>query len=199
MYRSVHNHSAFFIGTVVCIVGVLLCLLTACGPENSATTKNVTPTVTPPNKSTPITIIATQSTPGVGPTVIQAPSPIVGGSTTTHSQQIVLTSRVLFITDVHRATDVVNDTVAIRLTMTLKNTGARAIVNMPSYFSLFGAEGDAFGLTSSSTNPFFGPINANSSRSGTVVFQVPLGAAKTLRLFYRSEVAHEAVFVPIAV
>ena len=197
MYTSVRNQRAFRLTMVVGIMGVLLCFLAACGSETPAATHVVAPAATPPN--TPITIIAVQSTPGVGPTVIQAPSPIVGGSTTTHNQQIVLTSRVLFITDVHRATDVVNDTVAIRLTMTLKNTGTRAIVNMPSYFSLFGAEGDAFGLTSSSTNPFFGPINANSSRSGTVVFQVPLGAAKTLRLFYRSEVAHEAVFVPIAV
>ncbi|GAC1646149.1 MAG: hypothetical protein NVS4B12_12830 [Ktedonobacteraceae bacterium] len=129
--------------------------------------------------------------------MILSPTPIPGGGL--HSQQVVLTDRTLIINGVSEGPGTNVNSTAISMTMTLKNTSAKTITNSSSYFSLFGAEGDAFGLPANTTGSFFGPINANDSRTGTVVFQVPTAATKGLKLFYRSEVVSEAVFVPFSV
>jgi hypothetical protein len=62
---------------------------------------------------------------------------------------------------------------------------------------LTGAEGDAFGLQSGANNNFFGSIASQSSRSGTIIFQIPAGAMNGLRLLYRPEVATETTFVSL--
>ncbi len=179
----------------------LLCVLAACGAENiTSHATPVTANAVPTTGSTPIVVIAVRSTPGTGPTIIQSPVPIADGNTKSpRGQQITLTHRVLLVTKVQREAGANADSVAIRLTMTLKNTDTKAIVNEQAYFSLFGAEGDVFGLTTDRTNSFFGSIAANGSRSGTIVFQVPTVAAKALRLLYRSERVNEAVFIPLSV
>jgi hypothetical protein len=133
----------------------------------------------------------------VGPTVILSPTPVPGGGA--HSQQVVLADRTLIINDVSKSAGSDASSTAISMSMTMKNTSAKAITNRPDYFSLFGTEGDVFGLAANTTGSFFGSIDANSSRSGTVVFQVPTGAAKSLKLFYRSNAANESVFVPFTV
>jgi hypothetical protein len=81
--------------------------------------------------------------------------------------------------------------------MTIKNTSAKPIMNEAKYFQLTGVDGDTFGIQSSATINFFSTIAPQSSRTGTIVFQVPLGATNGLRLLYRPEVATESVFVPL--
>jgi len=182
----------------LCAIALCLCVLSACS-SGDATTSGATPTpkATSGASSTAIAVTSVASTPGVGPTVILSPTPVAGGGT--HSQQVVLADRTLIIHDVSKSPGSDANSTAISMMMTMKNTGAKAITNQPSYFSLFGTEGDVFGLAANTTGSFFGSIDANSSRSGTVVFQVPTGAAKALKLFYRSDVANETVFVPFNV
>ena len=187
----------------LCTLTLCLCILVGCSsnnstPSGSATSgSTTTPKATTGTGSTAVPVTALPSTPGTGPLVILSPTPVAGGGA--HSQQVVLADRTLIISNVSKSTGANADSLAINMTMTLKNTSTKAIPNQPSYFSLFGTEGDVFGLTSNTTGSFFGSIDANGSRSGTVVFQVPVGAAKALKLFYRSNVPSESVFVPFTV
>ncbi len=183
---------------VLCTIALCLCVLSACSSGDASTSEaTTTPKATAGVSSTAVAVTSGPSTPGVGPTVVLSPTPIAGGGT--HSQQVVLADRTLIINDVSKSTGSDANSTAISMKMTMKNTGAKAITNQPSYFSLFGTEGDVFGLSTNTTGSFFGSIDANSSRSGTVVFQVPTGAAQKLKLFYRSDVANETVFVPFSV
>ncbi len=182
----------------LCIIALCLCILSACSSGGTTTSEaTATPKATLGPGGTAIAVTSIASTPGVGPTVILSPTPVPGGGV--HSQQVVLADRTLIINNVSKGAGSDANSTAIRMTMTMKNTSAKAITNQPSYFSLFGTEGDVFGLASNTKGSFFGLIDANSSRSGTVVFQVPTGAAKALKLFYRSDVANETVFVPFSV
>src|SRR5260370_42482570 len=85
--------------------------------------------------------------------------------------------------------------IAINLTITIKNTGAKKINNDAAYFQLISAEGDAFGLQSNVTSNFFGSISSQGSRSGTIIFQVPSGAINGIRLMYRPDVSTDTIFV----
>ena len=182
----------------LCTIALCLCVLSACSSSDATTTgATATPKATVGTSSTAIVVTSVASTPGVGPTVILSPTPVPGGGA--HSQQVILADRTLIINDVSKGAGSDASSTAIRMTMTMKNTSTKAITNQPSYFSLFGTEGDVFGLAVNTTGSFFGSIDANSARSGTVVFQVPTGAAKELKLFYRSNVANETVFVPFNV
>ena len=182
----------------LCTVAVCLSILGACSSGDTTTGgTTTTPKATPGANNTAIVVTSIASTPGVGPTVILSPTPVPGGGA--HSQQVVLADRTLIINDISKSAGSDANSTAISMSLTMKNTGTKAITNQPSYFSLFGSEGDAFGLSANTTGSFFGSIDANSARSGTVVFQVPTGAAKTLKLFYRSNVANESVFVPFTI
>ena len=90
-----------------------------------------------------------------------------------------------------------SNSIAINLTITIKNTGAKTINNDATYFQLISAEGDAFGLQSKAAPNFFGSIASQSSRSGIIIFQVPSGAINGIRLMYRPEVSTETIFVPL--
>ncbi len=184
----------------IALVALALCLCTlgACGGSGDTNAGEATPTAkTPASSTTSIVVTSVVSTPGVGPTVILSPTPIPGGNA--KSQQIVLSDRTLIINDVTKGTGSDANSTAISMTMTMKNTGAKAITNSPNFYSLFGAEGDAFGLSANTTGSFFGSIDASNSRNGTIVFQVPTGATKSLKLFFRSDVANESVFIPLTV
>lgn len=193
--------------TAISIIAFCLCLFTACAstpistgnttvPNATATEHAIAAAGTTATTNTPtIAVTVIPSTPGIAPTVILSPTPIPGGGP--HSQQVLLADRVLLINNISRGIGTDTSSVAIRLTMTLKNTSAKTITNVATYYSLFGSEGDVFGLPPNTNGSFFGAIAANGLRSGTIVFQVPLGADTTLRLLYRPEVARETVFVPI--
>ncbi len=86
------------------------------------------------------------------------------------------------------------------LTLTLKNTGTKPILNQATFFQLVGSEGDVFGYQSSVTPGFFGTISPQSGRNGTIVFLVPTGAMSGgIRLLYRSEIDTETVFVSLQI
>jgi hypothetical protein len=113
---------------------------------------------------------------------------------------VTLPDRTLVISDASKVAGADAGSTGIRLTMTMKNTSTKTIPNEESYYQLIGAEGDSFGLQPSMTSSFFGMIGPNSSRSGTVVFQVPTAALNGgLRMEFRSEVDTETVFVPLNV
>jgi len=147
--------------------------------------------------ATATTQAAVTGKPGTGPLVITTPT-IVSGSNG-HAQQVVLPDRVLIIENVSQQPGTDATSIAIGVTMMLKNTGSHAITNQASYFQLVGAEGDTFGLQSTVATGFFGAIAANSTRSGTIVFQIPIAAMVGLRLLYSPEVTTEKTIVPLKI
>jgi hypothetical protein len=189
---------------------LLLCilLLNACGGTTQSRAGAVTATPTPRSSSSTQTVAtptpgktsvpAATATPvqsnGAAPLEITTPSPIPGGSST--SQQTVLKDRTLIIESVSKQRGANPDPVAITIAITINNTGGKAIQNQASFFHLIGTGGDFFGQTNSSDN-FYGSITAHTSRSGTITFQLPAAAATNLRLMYRSEVASEALLIPL--
>jgi hypothetical protein len=172
---------------------VLFLLLTAC----STTASNPGSTSGNPNSSKPTVIYGTSiaSTPGVGPTIILTPTTVPGGNP--HSQLVTLVDRTLVITGVSQQAGSDSNSKEINLTMTIKNTSTKPIMNKAAFFQLIGSEGDAFGVASGATSNFFGTIAPQSSRSATIVFQVPAGAVNGLHLLYRPEVATETVSVAL--
>lgn len=209
----VHKYVSFLVGgiTLLLLLGLAACSLPGSSPSSSGTTQGSTPTSStnagstlPVQNGTPAsagTAVITQSTPNTGktpsggPIVITASTPASGGGT--HGQQIVLGDRTLIITSVSKQNSTSANVVGVSLTMTVKNTGKAAINNQATYYALLGAEGDAFGLQSSVTPAFIGSIPVGSSRTGTVVFQVPSAAVTGIRLFFRPEVATETVIAAL--
>ena len=175
----------------------MLALLAACGDSN--TTSAVTPTLQSG------TVAA--STPGTGPTVITVvtvvPTGGAGNTATTttqgngQKQVITLPDRTLTIGTVSEQAGSDAFTKGISLTITVTNTGQSPIMNQATYYQLVGAEGDSFGTQSSVSANFYGSIPPRSNHQGTVVFQVPAGAVKGLRLLYRPENATETVLIPL--
>jgi Domain of unknown function (DUF4352) len=135
------------------------------------------------------------STPGIGPTVILTPTKVPGGNE--QSQLVTLADRVITITNMSKQAGTDTNSKAINLTITIKNTGAKTINNDAAYFQLISAEGDAFGLQPNVASNFFGSISSQSSRSGTIIFQVPSGAINGIRLMYRPDVSTETIFVTL--
>ena len=169
------------------IVFLSCLLITACS----------TNTVSNPKPTQPVLVQGTSiaSTPGIGPTVILTPTKVPGGNE--QSQLITLPDRVLTITNMSKQEGTDGNSIAIHLTITIKNTGSKTININAAYFQLISAEGDAFGLESKVDSNFFGAIASQSSRNGTIIFQVPAGALNGLRLMYRPEVSTETIFVPL--
>ena|SRR5690349_14044683 len=175
--------------TILCgMIVFLSCLLiTACSNN----------TVSSPIPTQPVVVQGTSiaSTPGIGPTVILTPTKVPGGNE--QSQLVTLSDRVITITKMSKQVGTDSNSIAINMTITIKNTGAKTISNDAAYFQLISAEGDAFGLQSNVAPNFFGSIASQRSRSGTIIFQVPSGAINGIRLMYRPEVSTETIFVPL--
>ena len=158
----------------------------ATGATQGGTTTVATPVSGTPGKT---------GTSGNGPIIILSPTPVPGGST--HSQQVALSDRTLIINDVTKSAGASANSVTITLSVEVKNTGSKAILNQSDYYILTSSEGDSFGVTSSPTSSFYGTIGASNSHSGTLVFQIPSAAATGLRLMYRPEVAADTAFLPL--
>ena len=181
----------------ICGALALLALLAACGDSNS--TSAVTPTLQSG------TVIA--NTPGAGPPVITivtvVPTGVAGNTATTtpqgnpHKQVITLPDRTLTIDAVSKQAGSGASTTAVGLTITITSTGPSPIMNSAAFYQLIGAEGDSFGTQSSVSANFYGSVPTRSSRQGTIIFQVPTGALKGLRLLYRPEVATETALIPL--
>jgi hypothetical protein len=197
-----------------------LLLLSACGPtdnprgnqgQNTTTPTTEAPQHPPTGESrTPVSsatptkglttpIVITPSTnkgkPGTGPIIINSPTPVPGGPS--GSQQAVLSDRTIIVNKVSKQAGTNSEMQILTLSITIKNTGSKAIENQATFFQLIGVSGDFFGQINSSDN-FYGPIAAHSTRNGTIIFQLPTAAAaRNLRLMYRSEVPAETVMLPI--
>lgn len=130
-------------------------------------------------------------TPGKGPLVISNPARIPGG--TSSSQRIVLGDRTLVITSATRQRAANQSSVLIHVELAVRNTGAKAIQNEPSFFELMSSEGDVFGLQGNTAADFFRGIDPHASRTGFIEFDIPAAAASGLYLLYRPENATETV------
>jgi hypothetical protein len=131
--------------------------------------------------------------PGTGPHIILSPTPVPGGKP--GSQQIVLGSRTLIIYSVSKQNGVSPNSTLISLNLAIQNSSAKVIMNQPTFFQLMGSEGDTFGYQYNSSDNFYGTITAHTTRSGTIVFELPMAAAAGLRLLYRPEIATETAII----
>jgi hypothetical protein len=140
-----------------------------------------------------VTPKAASGSPGKGPQVISSPTPVPGGKP--GSQQIVLGDRTLIINSVSKQQGASTNFTLINLDLAVQNTSEKAIMNQSTFFQLMGSEGDTFGYQYNSSATFYGPIAAHTTRSGTIVFQVPTAATPGLRLLYRPELATETAII----
>lgn len=133
--------------------------------------------------------------PGTGPIIIQTPTPVPGGSSS--SQQITLPDRTLVIESVSRQANTATNMTTVTVKLMVKDTSSQSIKNLATSYQLVGAEGDMFGLPAGTTGTLFGTIAPGSSRSGTLAFQeIPSFAVQKLQLLYRSESA-QTVFITL--
>lgn len=184
------------------LIFVLLLLLAACtsagnptgnssnGQQGTTSTATALPTITP------ITPKSVSGSPGIGPIVISSPTAVPGQP---GSQQIVLADRTLIINSVSEQKGTSTNSTLVSLALTIRNTSAKTIMNQSTFFELLASEGDAFGSPSSNSDSFYSTIAAHTTRSGTIVFQVPTAAASGLSLFYRPEIATETVIVRLKI
>ncbi len=185
------------------LILVMFLLLAACESAggNQGTGTDLThdqgskPPATVPATITPqlITPKVVRGSPGRGPQVISSPTPLPGGKP--GSQQIVLGDRTLIIYSVGKQNGVSPNSTLISLNLAIQNSSAKAIMNQPAFFQLTGPEGDTFGYQYNSSDNFYGIIATHTTRSGTIVFQLPTAAASGLRLLYRPEIATETAII----
>jgi len=188
------------------VILVLFLLLAACGSAGSESSngntgigstqdQGSTPSAPAAATITPLLITPRSSSgsPGKGPLVFSSPTPVPGGKA--GSQRIVLGDRNLVINSVSKQQGASPNSTLINLDLTVQNTSAKAIMNQSTFFQLLGPEGDTFGYQYDSSDNFYGPIAAHTTRSGTIVFQVPTAATSSLRLLYRPEIATETALI----
>jgi hypothetical protein len=144
-----------------------------------------------------VTPKASSGSPGKGPLVISSPTPVPGGKA--GSQQIVLGDRTLIINSVSKQIGAGTNSTLINLDLAVQNTSDKAIMNQLTFFQLMGPEGDIFGYQYNSSDNFYGTIAAHTTRSGTIMFQIPTAAASGLRLLYRPEIAQETAIILLRV
>jgi hypothetical protein len=192
LYRSCRN----FILPGILLISLFL--LAGCDLfGNTSATVSTTPTAQGRTISPTVVSNAKVGTnkPGTGPIIIQSPTAVPGGSTS--SQQVGLADRQLVIENVSRQVDATTGMTTVTIKLEIKNTSGKNIKNLATYYQLVGAEGDMFGLPPDTNDSFFGTVASGSMRSGTIIFQqVPTAAIKKLQLLYRSETA-QVVFVPL--
>jgi len=181
------------------VIPVLFSLLVACSNANTGTSstqqQGSTLAATAVVTITPrlVTPKASKGLPGKGPVIITSPTPVPGGRA--GSQQIILGDRTLIINSVSKQKGASTNSALINLDLAVKNTSDKAIMNQPTFFQLMGPEGDIFGYQYNSSDNFYGTIAAHTTRSGTIVFQVPTAATSSLRLLYRPEIATETAII----
>ena len=81
----------------------------------------------------------------------------------------------------------------------VRNTSGRPIKNIPAFFQLIGPEGDSFNYQYKSSDNFYRPIGARTSRAGLTEFEIPAAAAASLSLLYRPEVARDTALIQLKV
>ena len=188
------------------VILVLFLWLVACGSARSDSSNGNTGTGSTQDRgSTLSATVAATITPqlitpkaasgsaGKGPLVISSQTPVPGGKA--GSQQIVLGDRTLIINSASKQKRVSTNFTLIYLDLAVQNTSGKAIMNKRTFFQLMGLEGDIFDYQYNSSDNFYGPLAAHTTRSGTIVFQIPAAAASSLRLLYRPEIATETAII----
>lgn len=196
------GHKKAVVGVMIVIVVALLAACSSTGNTSSTGTtgtRSTSASTSAPVSSTPQQVIPKASgTAGEGPLVISSPTALPGNKT--GGQQVVLNDRTLIINRVTEQQGASASSILVSLDLAVQNTGNKTIMNQATFFQLMGPEGDAFGYQYNSTDSFYGTIAAHSSRSGTVVFQIPASVAKlSLHLLYRPEIAQETAIIPLKV
>jgi hypothetical protein len=181
---------------LVGVIPVLFLLLVACsnGNTRAGSTQQqgsipAAATITPKL----VTAKASGGLQGKGPITIFSPTPVPGGKV--GSQQVVLGDRTLIINSASKQKGVSPNFTLIYLDLAVQNTSDKAIMNQPTFFQLTGLEGDIFDYQYNSSDNFYGTITAHTTRSGTIVFELPMAAAAGLRLLYRPEIATETAII----
>ena len=164
-------------GTMLAVICLAACGSTINqGPGSAATAAPAAPAATP-RQVTPKNV---GGSPGQGPLVVSGPLPGSG-------HQVVLRDRTLIITSVTRHPGPAHGSVLIELNLVVRNTSGRLIKNTPAFFRLIGPEGDSFNYQYKSSDNFYRPIGARTSRAGMTEFEIPAAAAASLSLLYRPE------------
>jgi uncharacterized protein DUF4352 len=174
------------------VILIVLLLLAACnsGGNKSGSTGTARVSITPQL----VIPKSTGGSPGKGPLVISSPTTVPGGRP--GSQQIVLGDRTVIINRVTEQKGVSANTVLVTLDLAIQNTSGKAIKNLSPFFQLMGPDGDAFSYQYNSSDNFYGGIAAHTTRSGTIVFEIPAAAARSsLHLLYRPEIATETAII----
>jgi Domain of unknown function (DUF4352) len=201
------QHKKLVLGGVILLVFLLLVASGCAGGDSSngntgtgstqdqGSTRSATAAAT----LTPqlITAKASHGSPGKGPLVISNPTLVPGSKAS--SQQIVLGDRTLIINRVSKQKGASTNSTLINLDLAVRNTSDKAIMNQLTFFQLMGPEGDTFGYQYNSSDNFYGAIAAHTTRSGTIMFQVPTAATASLHLLYRPEIATETAIILLKV
>jgi hypothetical protein len=174
---------------VISLALLMLCTLAACNSPIAKATNPLTqqgvhiiPAVSKP-------VLANSKS--VGPLLIHSPVSSIGG------QQVALPDRALEIKNVSVQIAPDASSVTISLTITINNSSHATITNTSSYFQLISKEDDVFGPQPTVSPSLFGTIAPQTSRSGTLVFQIPTAALKGLTLLLHSETM--TVMIPLSV
>jgi len=198
--------------SLFCIVLSLLFLLSACGSTSFSPPTPQSGTVGVSTAGTAPIVLLTPTSP-ITPTPLTSPTsltlltpPASPTSTTTPAADstptlhfVTLADRALALGQVSKQPGADSSSTAISVTLTIRNTSTASIKNQATFYQLVGAEGDTFGTQSSVTPGFFGAIAPGQQRTGTIVFQIPSGAARGLRLLYRPEVATDTLLLPLPI
>lgn len=134
--------------------------------------------------ATPTAIIPTSSSGSAGT------GPVLGSNT---SGPIALPDRSLAIVSFTKRLQKSNQAEFIDISLTISNQGESPITNEPRFFQLIGQGGDVFSYQDNSSDDFYLPIDAHTSRTGLIEFEIPAAAAKGLQLLYRPDVATDTV------
>lgn len=128
-------------------------------------------------------------------TSTQTPTVAINPTPTPDSQKVVLKDRTLTIQKVTQQAEVGSGSTVVSLFLTIQNTSSNAIMNQLAFFQLAGPQGDIFGYQYNSSDDFYGSIAAHTTRTGTIIFQVPSTAMTGLHLMYHPEIGTESAFV----
>jgi len=178
-------------GTMLAMICLAACgSTTNPGSGSAATAAPAAPAATPRQ----VTPKNGGGSPGQGPLVVSGPASLPG-----NDRQVVLRDRTLIITGVTRHPGPAHGSVLIDLNLVVRNTSGRPIKNIPAFFQLIGPEGDSFNYLYKSSDNFYRPIGAGTSRAGLTEFEIPAAAAASLSLLYRPEVARDTALIQLNV
>ena len=181
-HRDERHQCSSTVLLLCCLISAAVVLLPACSSTPSGTSG--------PRLVTPKPVGGSS---GIGPRVVSdAPS-------SAHGTSVQLGDRAVTVDDATTRAGTEPTTTVVTVNLAITNTGDVAIPNQAAFFQLMGSAGDAFAARVNGADPFYAAIAPRTTRSGSITFEVPSAAAEGLHLFYRPEVATEAVILPLSI